>query len=260
MKKFLSIILLSIMLLSIIVGCSNQQTKTQTVDLNVSAAASLTDCMKEIQTAYESNHSNVNIKYNFASSGTLQQQIEQGAPCDVFFSASTKQMTALKDKGIMINSSIKNVLENKVVLITPLNGKKITSFEGLTDKNLSKIAIGDPGSVPVGQYSKEILTNLKIYDSLSSKLVNAKDVKEVLSWVETENADVGMVYATDAKISQKVKVVAQAPDGSLKTPVIYPVGIVKSSKVQSEAQKFIDFLSTENAKQIFKKYGFSIAQ
>lgn len=259
MKKLKGIIIITLFSL-IFVGCTKnettQQPQVQSINLTVSAAASLTDCLEEIKDLYISQNQNVDITFNFGGSGSLQQQIEQGAPADIFFSAGKNQMNALIDGNLMINDSIKDILENKVVLITPNNAKKIHTFEELIDDSIEKIALGEPGSVPVGQYSEEALKNLELFDKLESKFVFAKDVREVLSWVETENVDAGLVYQTDAQISDKVAISTVAPEGSHK-PVIYPVGIVKATKNEEEAQKFIDFLFEEEAKQLFIKYGFS---
>lgn len=266
MKKIQSVFLVLLLASLVFVGCTKEQnvqkpqaedTPTATpITLTVSAAASLTDCLEEIKTMYISKNENVDITYNFGGSGSLQQQIEQGAPTDIFFSAGKKQMTALTDAGLMIDDSVKDILENKVALITPIDGKEINEIEKLTDDNISKIAVGEPGSVPVGQYTDEILKNLNIFDMVESKLVFAKDVREVLSWVETGNVDAGFVYQTDAQISDKVKISLTAPEGSHK-PVIYPIGIVKASEATEAAQDFVDFLFKEEAKQVFIKYGFS---
>ena len=271
MKKLQKSVLPLILLSFIFVGCTNGgnvgkvqepdqpkagQEQAEPVKLTVSAAASLTDCLEELKELYINENPNVEITYNFGSSGSLQQQIEQGAPADIFFSAGKKQMTALKDAGLMVDDSVKDILENKVALITPLDGKQINSIEELTDDKIERIAVGEPESVPVGQYTDEALKNLNVFDSIESKLVFAKDVREVLSWVETGNVDAGFVYQTDAKVSDKVKIVLNAPEGSHK-PVIYPVGVVKSSKVTESAQDFVDFLFEEDAKNVFIKYGFS---
>lgn len=258
MRKFKGIIIILILFSFMFVGCTKKQGReqAQSINLTVSAAASLTDCFEEIKDLYISQNQNVDITFNFGGSGSLQQQIEQGAPADIFFSAGKKQMNALVDSNLMINDSVKDILENKVVLVTPNNAKKIDTFEELIDDSIEKIALGEPGSVPVGQYSEEALKNLELFDKLESKFVFAKDVREVLSWVETENVDAGLVYQTDAQISDKVTISTVAPEGSHK-PVIYPVGIVKATKNEEEAQKFIDFLFEEDAKQLFIKYGFS---
>lgn len=260
MKKFKGIIIFLTVFSFVFVGCTkNQQTeqpKAESINLTVSAAASLTDCMEEIKELYIKQNPNVDITYNFAGSGSLQQQIEQGAPADIFFSAGKKQMNALVDSELMLNDSIKDILQNKVVLITPKGEKTIDTFEELIDDNIEKVAIGDPGSVPAGQYAEEVLNNLNLYNELESRIVFAKDVREVLSWVETMNVDAGLVYQTDAQISDKITISAVAPEGS-HTPVIYPVGIVKDTKNAEESQKFMDFLFEEEAKELFIKYGFS---
>lgn len=226
------------------------------VELMVSAAASLTDCMNELKAAYIAEHSNITITYNFASSGSLQQQIEQGAPCDIFFSAGKKQMKALQDKNLLVADSVKDVLENRVVLITSKNSKKIESFKDLTNAEFKKIAVGEPKTVPVGQYTTQIFEDMKLTEALSAKLVYAKDVREVLSWVETENVQAGIVYETDAKISDKVQICVVAPADS-HDKVVYPIGIIKESKQADAAKQFVHYLLSANAKKIFTKYGFS---
>lgn len=226
------------------------------VELMISAAASLKDCMNELKTAYTAQHPNTTVTYNFGASGTLQQQIEQGAPCDIFFSAGKKQIKALQDKNLLAPDSVKDVLKNQVVLVTPKGGKKLSSFQDLTGADIKKIAVGEPKTVPVGQYTVQIFDKLKLTDKLSSKLVNAKDVREVLSWVETGNVQAGIVYETDAKISDKVEISCVAPDDS-HDKVIYPIGITKDSKHADAAKAFVDYLLSEDAKKIFIKYGFT---
>jgi len=227
----------------------------KTVNLTVSAAASLKDVMEEIKEIYEKENLNITLTYNFGSSGSLQKQIEQGAEVDVFISAATKQMDELEDKGLIIEDTRKGFLENKIVLIVPLESSEITDFKDLLEDNVKKIGIGEPKSVPAGQYGEEALTNLNIIDSLNSKFVYAKDVKEVLMWAETGNIDAGLVYETDAKASNKVKVVARAPEGSHR-PIYYPAAVIKESKNQEAAKDFVNYLYSSKAKPIFEKYGF----
>ncbi|MGI5891107.1 MAG: molybdate ABC transporter substrate-binding protein [Bacillota bacterium] len=265
MKKLISVIM--ILLLFLFAGCSNTDVSNESAnqanqnhipaEITVSAAASLTDALEDLVTDFNQQYPNVKVTYNFGSSGSLQQQIEQGAPADVFFSAGQKQMTALKDAGLMLDTSIKNILQNQVVLIMPNDAKAIDSFEKITDASIGKIAVGDPDSVPAGQYAAEVLKSLNLTDIIADKLVFAKDVREVLTWVETKNVDVGVVYATDALISDKVSVVATAPQDSHKA-IVYPVGIVKASANQEAAQCFVDFLYSDTAKEIFTQYGFQI--
>jgi molybdate transport system substrate-binding protein len=176
------------------------------VTLTVSAASSLKDAMEEIKTAYAKEKPNVTITYNFGASGSLQQQIEQGAEADLFISAASKQMDALKDKGLIIEDTRRNLLGNRLTLVIPKDSSGVSDFKGLTGEKIKKIALGEPKSVPAGQYAEEVLTKLNLLDALKPKVVYGKDVKEVLFWVETGNADAGVVYETDAKASDKVKI------------------------------------------------------
>ncbi|HEY9695341.1 MAG TPA: molybdate ABC transporter substrate-binding protein [Oculatellaceae cyanobacterium] len=232
---------------------------TQTVNLKISAAISLSNLLKEVKQIYKSKHPSVNITYNFGASGALQQQISQGADVDVFFSAATKQMDALQKSSLVVDGTRQNLLTNQLVLITPKNGLFLTNFKQLTDKKIKRIVIGEPKSVPVGQYSQELLTNLEIWQQIKPKVVFGNNVRQVLTFVETGNADAGIVYTTDAKESNQVKVRATAP-GNLHSPIIYPVAVIKGSRNQEAAKSFVQFLTTGQAKTVFKKYGFGVVK
>lgn len=247
-------------------GAENETTAATTeavkekVELTVLAAASLTDVCNEIKTLYEAENPHVTLTFSYGGSGALQTQIEEGAPADVFISAATKQMTALDEKGLMNQESIVKLLENKVVLIVPADSKKeITSFEDVATDKVSMIGLGEPGSVPVGQYSEEIFTTLGTLDAVKAKANYGSDVRTVLSWVEEGAVDCGVVYATDAYTSDKVKIVSEAPAGSCKQ-VIYPAGIVKASANAEAAAEFIDYLKSEETMKLFESYGFSKAE
>lgn len=262
-KKIIVTTILILAMFFSVVGCGKKEDSTANEKLNepevtltMSAAVSLKDSMKELQKLYKKAKPNVIITYNFGASGSLQQQIEQGAPVDIFMSAAQKQMTALEEKDLILKESKKNLLENKVVLITPKDNTNIKDFNDLTNDSVKKVALGETKSVPVGQYSEEALKKLGVFDKIQGKTVYAKDVKEVLTWVETGNADAGMVYATDVKVSDKVKVVKEAEEGSY-TKAIYPVAVLKDSKNVEEAKAFVDFLSSDEGKAVFEKYGFS---
>jgi molybdate transport system substrate-binding protein len=232
------------------------QSKT---DLTVSAAISLKDALDEVRQLYTAANLNVSIATNYGASGTLQVQIEQGAPVDVFFSAAPKQMDALDAKGLLLEGTRKDFLQNEVVLIVPKDSSSgISSFQDLTRADVKRVALGEPTTVPAGQYAKEVLTNLGIYDVVNSKAVLAKDVRQVLTYVETGNVDAGIVYATDAQSSPKVRVVARASEKS-HSPAIYPVAAIKSSKNPAAAREFTNFLSGPQARAIFQKYGFILA-
>ncbi|MBS3027214.1 MAG: molybdate ABC transporter substrate-binding protein [Dolichospermum sp. DET50] len=223
--------------------------------LLVSAAASLKEALEEIKPLYQQSKSNVNISYNFGSSGALQQQIEQGAPADIFISAAKKQVDALEQKGLLVAGTRNIIAKNRLVLVVPKNVGGITSFYSLKDAKVKKIAIGEPRSVPAGQYAQQVLEKLKIWTEVKSKLVFANNVRQVLASVESGNADAGLVYITDAKISNQIKVVVTA-DEKYHSPIIYPLAVVKRSKNINAAKEFSQFLSSNQAKAVFKKYGF----
>ncbi len=240
------------------VSVTDTSAPAKKIELIVSAAASLTDVAAEIADMYKSVAPDVTITYTFGSSGALQTQLEEGAPSDIFMSAAKKQMTALEEKGLIQDGTKKELLVNKVVLITSKGSTKgIRSFEDIATNKVSKIALGEPNSVPVGQYSQEIFTSLGILDKVKSKSNYGSDVRQVLTWVEGGEVDCGVVYATDAATSQKITVVCPAPKDSHK-PVIYPVAVLKSSKHTLEAKAFLKFLSTPEVIKVFKKYGFEM--
>ena len=227
------------------------------VELNISAAASLKNAMEEIEKLYLADKPNSKLTFNFAASGTLQTQIEQGADVDVFFSAATKNMDTLKSAGLLIDSTIKNLVGNAVVLIVPNDSKlTIDSFEGVTDKSVKTIGLGEPGSVPAGQYAQDVFEYYKIWDAVKAKAVFGTPVTQILTWVETGNVDCGVVYSTDAASSTKVKVVATATDES-HTPIVYPASVIKSSTHSVAATDFVNFLSSDAAAKVFQQYGFT---
>lgn len=226
-------------------------------ELIVFAAASLKDVLNDIKYAYIAEHPDVKITYYFGGSGALQQQIEQGKPSDIFFSAGKTQMQALQDKDLMLNGSVKTFLGNKLVLITPRNGNGFTSFEDLRRLDVKKIAIGDPKAVPAGQYALQTFEKLNLMDAVKSKLIYGEDVRQVLSMVENGVAQAGVVYSTDALTSPYVQI-SDVALYNTHDAIVYPIGIVKSSKHPKQAQDFIDFLMAEDGKKLFEKYGFVI--
>jgi molybdate transport system substrate-binding protein len=225
------------------------------LDLTVSAAVSLQDALEAIKPIYEQKKTAVNITYNFGSSGSLQQQIEQGAPVDIFISAAAKQMDALEAKNLLLPGTRRDLLKNQVVLIVPKDNTAIASFEDLGTDALTQIALGEPESVPAGKYAEEILTSLGILDAVTPKAVYGKDVRQVLNYVATGNVDAGIVYVSDAQASDDVKVVATASEDS-HSPVIYPIAVLKDSVNPEAANELEDFLFTPEAQTIFQEYGF----
>ncbi|MGB3513741.1 MAG: molybdate ABC transporter substrate-binding protein [Microcoleaceae cyanobacterium] len=235
---------------------SSSEPTTSPVNLTVSAAASLKDAMEEIKPIYEQQNPNISLTLNLASSGSLRQQIEQGAPVDLFISASPYHINMLQKKGLIVEETSRDLLKNQMVLIVPTeNTAAVKTFQDLTKDTIKNISIGEPESVPAGKYGKEVLTYLGIYETLEPKIVFAKNVRQVLNYVATGNVDAGIVYRTDTNASDAVKIVANAPDNS-HTPVIYPIAVIKDSKNIEAAKKLEDFMFTSEAKAVFEKYGF----
>ena len=230
----------------------------ESTQILVAAAASLKNAYEdELIPMFEEQNPGVTVEGTYDSSGKLQTQIEEGLEADVFMSAATKQMTALDEEGMIESDTIVNLLENKIVLITPAGNKEgFSSFEDIA--KASAIALGDPASVPAGQYAQEALTNLSVWDTIQDKTSFATNVIEVLNQVAAASADAGIVYATDAySMPEDVEIVAEAPEGSLAKKVIYPVAVVKNSAHADEAKAFVDFLQTDEAMAVFESYGFS---
>lgn len=235
--------------------------EAEPVNLLIAAAASLEYSMEdELIPMFEEQNPGITVEGTYDSSGKLQTQIEEGLDADVFFSAATKQMDALAEEGLVEESSVKDLLENKIVLIV-LKGQEgnYSKFEDIA--NASTVALGDPASVPAGQYAQEALGNLGLWDAVSAKASFGTNVTEVLNWVAEGSADAGVVYATDAATKEDaVSVVAEAPADSLAEPVIYPVGLVENSTKKDAAEKFMEFLSSDDAAAVFEKYGFTVNQ
>lgn len=227
----------------------------------VAAAASLKNAYEdELIPMFEEQYPGVTVEGTYDSSGKLQTQIEEGLEADVFMSAAVKQMKALDEEGMIASDTIVDLLENKIVLIVPAGSdSKIDSFEKIGDA--ASIALGDPESVPAGQYAKEALTNLNVWDSIQDKVSLGTNVTEVLNQVAAASADAGIVYATDAaSMADQVTVVAEAPEGSLEKEVIYPVAVVKATAHEDAAKAFVDFLQTPEAIKVFEAYGFTAAE
>jgi molybdate transport system substrate-binding protein len=246
--------LLLILVISFFLLHLNKGKSAEPTELIVSAAVSLQKGLEIAKPLYEAAHPNVKLIFNFGSSGALQQQMEQGAPVDVFLSAGQEQMDGLINKDLIRTSQ--TILTNELVLIIPSdNHRDWTSLESLTTDEVATIAIGQPESVPAGLYAQQALKALGLWDKLQSKLVFAKDVRQVLTYVETGNAEAGFVYKTDALLSTKsIKRINVPTD--LHQPILYPAGILMDSKHQTEALAFYNYLTRKEAKSVFIGLGF----
>ncbi len=275
-----AVIFAGVVMLGMMAGCSGQKAETtaavsetsqtaeeteasvqeegEGTEILVAAAASLKNAYEEeLIPMFEEQNPGVTVVGTYDSSGKLQTQIEGGLEADVFMSAAVKQMNSLDEEGLIDSQTIVNLLENKIVLIVPESGGEgMEAFEDI--EKAEAIALGDPASVPAGQYAQEALTSLGIWDKIQDKVSFGSNVTEVLNQVAAASADAGIVYATDAaSMSDQVKVIAEAPEGSLKEAVIYPVAVVKTTAHQEEAEAFVEFLQTEEAMAVFQSYGFS---
>jgi len=256
MKKFVSLLVMVVLCVSLFAGGKKDAQTVALVTLNVFAAASLTEALTEIGALYQKAQPGVTLSFNFHSSGALQTQIENGAEADLFISAGQRQMNALA--GAFIDDDTrKDLLVNSVVLIVPQGSTKgISSFEDCLTAKVSLMALGN-ADVPVGQYSEEIFKFLKGWDIVIKKASLGGNVKEVLSQVETGSVDCGVVYSTDAATAKNVTVVANAPEGSHQ-PVVYPAAVIKNSPNAQAAKVFLDYLSSPQAVTVFEKIGFTV--
>jgi len=226
-------------------------------EIVVSAAISLKDAFGESGTQYEEN-SGVRVLLNLGGSGLLQKQIETGAPVDVFASAGAQQMDVLQSARLIVESTRRNFASNRLVLVVPLEAStfQIHSFSDLVSPEVSRLAIGNPKTVPAGQYAEQVLKNLGIWDNLKNRLVPGENVRQVLEYVSRGEASAGIVYASDALVSAgKVSIVTEAPE-DLHAPILYPIAVVREAESPQQARTFIDFVLSESGQSIMKKYGF----
>ncbi|MEG0773427.1 molybdate ABC transporter substrate-binding protein [Clostridium sp.] len=258
-KRMISVVMVISTLFS--VGCSKQASATKELsakEFTISAAASLKEPLEEIIQQYK-GQADVRINVNFGGSGTLQKQIEEGAPVDLFISAGKNQVSTLIDKGLGDKSTYKELLTNSLVLIVSNNyDKNIKSLEDLENKDV-KLALGEINTVPVGQYSKEALENTKLWEKFKSKIVYARDVKSVLNYVENGEAEAGIVYYSDAVNLKNSYIAIKIPE-DIHESIVYPMVLIAESENKASVIKFMEFMSTSQAKEIFLKYNFSVKE
>lgn len=261
----ISLLLALVLLVScLFAGCGGSETEKKEAageesrEIVVLAAASLTDALDEIIKEYNKNCSD-KITTSYAGSGDLVQQIKGGAPCDLFISASKKNMDELEADDLIQKDSRKDLLGNTLTLIATAEAADKVSMDSLTKDAVKQIAIGEPETVPAGKYATQVFQALKIEDKLKDKIVQAKDVRAVLNYVETGDAECGFVYRTDAMLLKEgTGTIIEDVDSKLHDPIVYPAALMKDSKEADAAAAFYEFLETDYAKGVFEKYGFAV--
>lgn len=227
-------------------------------EITVFAATSLTESLKEVAVAYEKN-SGDKVILNFAASNILTQQIIAGAPADIFFSADEAKMDVLAKQNLIVADTRKNLLGNSLVIITPVNGLKISEPENLLKSSIKHLSIGNPEVVPAGIYAKAWLEKVGLWGKLKSRTIQAENVRAALAVVESGNAEAGIVYKTDASSSDKIWVQLKIPAEDT-PPIVYPVTLLTDSRNKQASRKFLSYLSNESAKKTFVKFGFSVIE
>ncbi|WP_217587631.1 molybdate ABC transporter substrate-binding protein [Lentibacillus saliphilus] len=262
----LMVLVLTMVMLTVS-GCSNENdhendqtengaSKDTPAELTISVAASLADVMEDIKTDYEETH-NVTLTFNLAGSGTLAQQIQQGAPADAFISANQNWMDTLEEEGLLVDDTRADITGNHLVLIkTQSSDLNYESFTDVSADEVDQVAVGNPESVPAGKYTEQALKSIDKWDALEGVIVLAKDVRQVLTYVETGNAEVGFVYESDALISDKVDILAKSEAG-MHDPIIYPGAVIADSDFVEEATAFIEYMQSDEAQHKLAEYGFN---
>ena len=225
-------------------------------EMTLSVAVSLKEAVEELGKAFASGRPGLTLRYNFGASGDLQKQIEAGAPIDLFLSAAQRQMDDLEKKGLIVAASRRAFAKNALTVIKPSDSKAdIAKPTDLLESRVARIVVGNPRTVPAGQYAEECLRTLGLWDRLQPKLVFAENVRQALDYVARGEVDAGFVYTTDAARARGV-VEAFRPAEDTYRPVVYPVAIVAASKQPALAQSFIDLLVGAPGRATLARFGF----
>jgi len=226
-----------------------------TKTLIVFAAASTREALAELNAAFERSHAGVEVRASYSASSTLAQQLAAGAEAQLFLSADEKWAQFIAEKKLAADS--RPLLGNRLVLIVPESSKAVvTSPRDLLDDSVGRIAMGDPQAVPVGRYAKQALTKLELWEPLKSKVVGAQDTRQALAFVETASADAGVVYATDAIVSTRVRVAFEF-DVELTEPIVYPLVLLEAARDDTTAKALFEFLQSGEAEATFRRHGFT---
>jgi len=241
-------------------GCRDRAAKEERprAVLTVSAAASLREAMTELEASFEAANAGVDVRTNFGASGALRQQIEQGAPVDVFVSAAEAPMDALQKAGLIDPRTRRVAAGNELVLVVPAAGASpVRAFADLARPEVRRIALGAPASVPAGDYAEQVLRALGIAEAVRARIVYAQNVRQVLGYVESGNVDAGVVYRTDAAVSRRVRVAAAAPPGTHR-PITYPVAVVARTAEPELARAYAAHLLGPAGREVLRRRGFRV--
>lgn len=254
----IAVVLIGLMLLSAVglYNPTNASARRQSIPIVVAAAASMSDVLGSARIQFTTLYPDVDVMFNFASSGTLQRQLEAGAPVDLFISAAEAPMDRLVEKGFVQRADVTTLASNRVVLIRPRSvDSGIEDWSDLTGAGVQRIAVGNPDHVPAGQYGRAVLHSLGLWDALQSRLVPAENVRQVVSYVARGEVDAGIVYASDATVFDDVGVIAEAPFGS-HPPILYPMAVPVGARQREAARLFADYLLSPPGQELFNRYGF----
>lgn len=253
---------LFILIVCLITACNGLKTSDDSLDqpetITVSAAISLKDAFNDLAEIYRSQTGKI-VKFNFGASGTLQKQIETGVPVDIFASAGEKQMDELAEKNLIAINTRKDFAQNTLVLIVPKDSKlNLAEFSQL--EKAEKIAIGNPKTVPAGQYTEQVFEKLKLSQTLKSKLIFAENVRQVLDYVARGEVDAGIVYSTDANVAlDEVKIAATAKE-DWHQPILYPIAVLKDAEQKQAAQEFVNLILSFEGQEVLESYGFTTVE
>ncbi|MFC0820372.1 molybdate ABC transporter substrate-binding protein [Moraxella marmotae] len=254
-------ILATVAISAMLTACDNSDNSPKTPTITVYAAASLSNALDEINATYQQKYAST-VNTSYASSGTLAKQIQNHAPADVFLSADTAWVDALAKQSHLLADSQKNLLANRLVLITPKDNPATIGIgtDGFFDPKQfdGKLCIGNPDSVPAGKYAKQALTYLGMWDKLADKLVQTENVRSALNFVNRGECQLGVVYRTDAAVADNVKIVATF-DKDSHQPIVYPLAIVQQANSDAASvRQYYEFLQSDDAQRIYQKYGFEV--
>ena len=226
-------------------------------DITVAAASSLTDAFKVMASDFEKQHPQTKVKLTFASSGTLLQQLRNGAPIDVLATADEQTMNMAQAQALINTATRRNFAVNQLVLVVPVSSTlKINALAALNQAGVKRIAIGNPAHVPAGRYAQAVLVQNKQWQGVQAKLIKAQNVRQALDYVARGETEVGFVFATDALAEKdKIKVAMTVPTPM---PIHYPIAVSKTSKYSQEAQQFLNHVNSPAGKQVLRRHGFKI--